>query len=120
MVFAKYNYAPLKNLVNIPLLLDFKKNKTSVNEYQYLKNVMQYSDDEIAKLRNKITNMNDTLRINLFMRLLYGSVSKEEELNLLSQLIPQLESEYRIIIIKLDVFDDACDIEYLSFLSMNS
>lgn len=116
MVFAKYNYAPLKNLVNIPLLLDFKKNKTYVNEYQYLKNVMQYSDDEIAKLRNKITNMNDTLRINLFMRLLYGSVSKEEELNLLSQLIPQLESEYRIIIIKLDVFDDACDIEYLSFL----
>jgi len=48
--------------------------------------------------------------------LLHGNVNTDDEINLVKQLIPQLTSEYRIAITKLDVFNYETNIDYLSFI----
>lgn len=121
IIFALYNYLPLKRLTSIPTIINHGRKKALANEYGYLKEIMERSDIEIQKLRTNIRNMDNVLRVNLFVRLLHGNINTDDEINLVKQLIPQLISEYRIAITKLNTFDnDVNNIDYLVLLSMTS
>lgn len=117
IIFTLYSYMPLKKLMDIPLLADRSRKKPQTNEYKYIRELMERSEDEIQKLRNNIRDMDNTLRVNLFVRLLHGNVNADDEMKLVMQLIPQLSSEYQVAIIKVDIFkDDESSVDYLSFL----
>jgi len=116
IIFALFNYIPLRRLVDIPLLINRNMKKPCTNEYRYLRELMEHSDYEIQKLRSSIEDMDNTLRTNLFIRLLHGNVNADGERSLAMQLIPQLASDYRIVIIKADISEDGKNVDYLSFL----
>jgi len=67
IIFALYNYLPLKELISIPTIINHGSKKTIANEFGYLKEVMKQSDIEIQKLRTSIKNMDNILRVNLFV-----------------------------------------------------
>lgn len=60
--------------------------------------------------------MEKTLKANMFIRLLYGMVNTKSEYILASKLIPQIDTRYRIALLKTKYKICASDTDYLNYL----
>ncbi|WP_161496445.1 helix-turn-helix domain-containing protein [Clostridium thermosuccinogenes] len=117
ILFALNNYIPIKKLASIPLKNGFFKEKDTANEYSYINKFMESCSSEIKKLKTDILNMENTLRTNMLIKLLYGMVNSKDEYALVSKLIPQVNSPFRIALFEVKCQSESQNADYIGYIA---
>jgi len=117
ILFALNNYIPIRKLASIPLKNGFFKEKDTANEYSYINKFMESCSSEIKKLKTDILNMENTLRTNMLIKLLYGMVNSKDEYALVSKLIPQVNSPFRIALFDIKCQSESQNADYKGYIA---
>lgn len=95
-LFAIINYLPIKKLNRS--LAGAGPRPTMIQEYDRVVSHIERSADTINQLQGKVRDVEQTLRENLFMRLLYGTTASAELEQLAARLMPQVDAPYRVVL----------------------
>lgn len=117
ILFALYNYIPIRELVSIPLKSGFFREKDIANEYNYINRFMESCFSQINQLKTDISIMEDTLRTNILVKLLYGMVNSKDEYALVSKLIPQVNSAFRVALFEVRCQSGVQDTNYMGYIA---
>lgn len=119
VLLSIYSFLPVRKLAAFLKEQGFLKGKRIRNEYSYINEFIKKSSEEISKLKIDVSNLENTLCINLFIRVLCGMINSDDEQALALRLIPQLAGTYRIVIVKADI-SDLPNADYLSYVFYNT
>jgi len=116
ILFALYNYIPIRKLASIPLKSGFFREKDIANEYSYINRFIESCFSEIKQLKTDISIMENTLRSNMLIKLLYGMVNSKDEYSLVSKLIPQVNSAFRVALFDVKYQSKVQDADYIGYI----
>ena len=100
VVFSIYNYVPLKKLKELAMKGKYVKSDDNTNIYNYLEEVILKSSVANQNLERTIKSMKYKFQCNMFIRMLHGTLLKEEDQKLAQDILPQVNDSYFIAIVR--------------------
>lgn len=93
--FARYSYAPVKRIVR-STGIDLNSVDRKSNEYVYIENTLQYYNANNQALTAQVKATEKNLQINLFIRLLTGSVFTSNDMRFCKEKLDLVNGKYRV------------------------
>jgi AraC-like DNA-binding protein len=93
--FARYSYAPVRRIVRSNGI-DLNSMTRKSNEYACIENTLQHYNVSNQVLTAQIQDMEETLQVNLYIRLLAGSVFTQSDRLFCAEKLPLAAGRYRV------------------------
>ncbi|NMB95907.1 MAG: hypothetical protein GYA02_04750, partial [Clostridiaceae bacterium] len=111
VVFSIYNYIPLKKLKELAMKGKYVTSDSKVNIYDCLEEAMLKSSVVNQNLENAIKSMKYKFQSNLLIRMVHGTLLKEEDQKLVHDILPQVNNGFFIAIVKYTDIEKHTDYE---------